>query len=131
MFVDTNVFAYALLDRGAKGDACREFLDIIAKGKIACTSALVLDELMWVLMKNSAAKDFSAVIANICSMPNLEVFAVSGITAVEASKMIAEFRLKPRDAMHVAAMRENGIIEIASDDKDFERVSGIRRIKLF
>ena len=36
--------------------------------------------------------------------------------------------LKPSDALHVAAMLNNGVRVIASEDEDFDRVEGIRRL---
>ena len=127
-FIDTNIFAYALLDRGRKGAACTGLLDQVVRGKQASTSPLVLDELMWVLAKNGRAGSIPSVVAKVCAMPNLTVLPVGGQTAEQASKLVAEFGLKPRDAMHLAVMREHGLSAILSDDRDFDKIKGIKRI---
>jgi predicted nucleic acid-binding protein len=43
----------------------------------------------------------------------------------------ARFALLPRDAFHVAMMQRLGIVAMASDDMDFDRVDGIERHWIF
>jgi predicted nucleic acid-binding protein len=49
-------------------------------------------------------------------------YSIFGI-ALECAK---EFRLLPRDALHVACCKAYGIKEMATNDRDFERVSILR-----
>ncbi|MEM2123349.1 MAG: type II toxin-antitoxin system VapC family toxin [Candidatus Bathyarchaeia archaeon] len=53
---------------------------------------------------------------------------MGGEEYAEASKISADYNLKPSDALHVAAMTTNGISVIASEDEEMGRVRGIRRI---
>ncbi|MEK6973865.1 MAG: type II toxin-antitoxin system VapC family toxin [Nanoarchaeota archaeon] len=43
---------------------------------------------------------------------------------------IEKYGLKPRDAFHLAIMENFNIKEIVSDDSDFDKIKGIKRIKL-
>jgi hypothetical protein len=44
---------------------------------------------------------------------------------------INAFALLPRDALHVAVMQRLGVDEIATDDADFDRVTGLQRHWVF
>ena len=48
----------------------------------------------------------------------------------EAQKIVEKYRIKPRDAIHVACALKNGIKKVISDDPDLDRVKEIERIKL-
>jgi predicted nucleic acid-binding protein len=63
-------------------------------------------------------------------MPNLVLREVSSSIPLDALALMDLFHLKPRDAFHAAVMKANGITESASDDPDFDRAKGIKRIKL-
>ena len=61
---------------------------------------------------------------------NLEVKEVPALIPLRALDFMEKHRLKPRDAFHVALMEHFGEREIVSDDTDFDRVPGIKRIKI-
>lgn len=65
------------------------------------------------------------------SLPNLETLSV---TRTELSQMIDELTsvmLLPRDALHLAVMKNHNIHYIASDDRDFDGVEGIERVWMY
>ena len=128
MFVDANVFIFAILDGKEKGTRCRNLLDSIAHGQKATTSCLVIDEIMWSLMRNRRANLIEMAVKNLYEMPNLEIVAVPFNAPLSAVKNMMDFQLKPRDAMHLATMQHYGISSIATDDADFEGVKGIKKI---
>lgn len=94
------------------------------------TCALTLDEVMWVVIKNKKGEVLRETIEDIYALPNLAIKEVPSSTPLDALVLMEQFGLKPRDAFHVAVMKSNGITEIASDDPDFDRVKGIKRIRL-
>ena len=67
---------------------------------------------------------------SIYAMHNLSIKEVSETTPLDALALMEQFDLKPRDAFHAAVMIANGMSEIVSDDPDFDRVKGFKRIKL-
>lgn len=68
------------------------------------------------------------VIEGIYSTPNLEVVGVPSLTPLTALEFYRKIRLKPRDAFHIAIMKESKVKEIVSDDEDFDQVDWIMRI---
>jgi uncharacterized protein len=130
MYLDANFFILCNFDTGSRGESARKIQrEIVEKGR-AFTSSLALDEVMWVLIKNGKKSVIRETIEDIFATHNLSVLEVSGSAALDALDEIEDYDLKPRDAFHVAIMKSNKISEIVSDDKDFDRVKGIKRIRL-
>ncbi len=130
-YLDANFFIFALFDTTTKGRNARKIQKKIIEGEIrAVTSALTLDEIMWVLVKNRKEHLMEEVIKDIYAMPNLEIKEVSPLIPIEALSFIKKYSLTPRDAFHIAIMKELRVKRIISDDKDFDRVREIKRIKL-
>lgn len=130
-YLDANFFIFALLDNTERGDRAREIYQEIINGKYpALASSLVLDEVMWVLIRNRKSHLLRVAIEGIYSTPNLEVIGVPNLTPLTALEFIEKYGLKPRDAFHIAIMKENKVKEIVSDDEDFDQVDWIMRIGL-
>lgn len=130
MYVDANVFAFAVLASDKQAARAQDFLQSLEESGHAVTSALVLDELMWVLRKNRHPELIPDVVDDIYATKNLEVKEVPSFIPLYAIRFIEEYGLKPRDAFHAAMMEHLGIREIISDDADFDRIPGIKRIKI-
>ncbi|MBI4144655.1 type II toxin-antitoxin system VapC family toxin [Candidatus Woesearchaeota archaeon] len=130
MYIDANIFAFAAMLPGAEGAKARKLLETVVKGRKALTSALTIDEVMWVLRKSDRATETRTVVENIYALPNLEIKEVAASLPLRALDFMERHKLKPRDALHLAAMEQFNIHEIASDDADFDRIPGIKRMKL-
>lgn len=130
IYLDANFFLFANFDQTSRGENARRLQEKIISGLKATTCALTLDEVMWIIIKNKRREVLRDTIEDIYAMQNLTIKEVSGSTPLDALALMEEFNLKPRDAFHVAIMKSNGIIEIASDDPDFDRVKGVKRIRL-
>ncbi len=130
IYLDANFFIIALLDQSDKGKKARALQNEIQKGKQSITSSLVLDEVMWALLKNNRKHLIREAIQDIYAIPNLEVKGVDSLIPLRALHFIENFNLKPRDAFHLAIMESFNVKEIVSDDKDFDDVKGVKRIKI-
>jgi uncharacterized protein len=130
IYLDANFFILCNFDSGSRGNSAREIQRKISEGLKASTSVLALDEVMWVLIRNRKKEVLRETIEDIFALPNLSILDVAGPTALDALDHIENEDLKPRDAFHVAIMKSNKVNEIVSDDRDFDRVSGIKRTKL-
>ncbi len=129
LFIDANIFIYSLIDLGPCGQFSVSLLDEIARGKYtAITSALVIDEVIWALVKNQKQHLVEIYISNLYKQPHLNVASVNGDLPLRAIEFMKEYNLKPRDAMHCAFMEENEINTIASTDSVFDKVKGINRL---
>jgi len=128
-YLDANFFIFALLDNTKVGENTRQLQQKIIEGQYsAVTSSLTLDEILWVLVRNNRKELISEVIDDIYHMPNLTIVATSTAAPRAAVKYIQKYNLKPRDAIHLAVMEELKIKEIVSDDADFDKVRGIKRV---
>lgn len=128
MFIDANIFITAYLGRDKKAELCQGFLERVERGEQhAITSVLVLDEVLNSIALNtrSSEKAISAV-GRLLVLSNLKICDVN---ASQLSSSLTFFKsgLRPRDALHVATMRENGVSTILSFDKDFDSIKSISR----
>ncbi len=131
IYLDANFFLFSILDVTQKGENARKIQDSIIRGKQdATTSALTLDEIMWVLIKNKKKHMLRTVVEGIYSMPNLDVSVVSSTVPLLALELMEKHELLPRDAFHVATMKEGKIRSIVSDDDDFDKVEWVKRIPI-
>ncbi|BEP17846.1 type II toxin-antitoxin system VapC family toxin [Pyrofollis japonicus] len=103
------------------------YIDILSKYKLY-TDVLVLDELIYVSKKKygvpyTITLDFIDSIV----LPYITVIALGEEEYHEAAKLLAKHNLKPSDALHIAAMKTNNIEIIISEDKELDRVPGVKR----
>lgn len=130
IYLDANFFIFANFDQTKRGENARHLQEKIVSGTKATTSALALDEVMWVMLRNGRKDILREVIEDIYAMPNFSILDVSSSVPLDALSMMERFALRPRDAFHVAVMKSREIVQIASDDSDYDRVKGITRIGL-
>lgn len=128
---------------------CTEFLARLESSDTQCfVSALALDEVWFVLLQLFVSRDYAprkfwkvyeqepAVIlayldqiekitAEIYAVPQLRVLGVTPRSPLLALENMRQFSLLPRDAMHLAIMRQHQIPAIATLDADFQSVESI------
>ncbi len=125
-YVDSNVFIFACASEDAIGEQCAKILDLVARGQIhAITSALTFDELFFKLNK---AKGFEAAVTfteSFLSLPNLTLADANAEVLAEALKLIKQYKLAPRDAIHAATAKLRKVDVLVSDDRDFGKVAGV------
>lgn len=127
LYLDANVFVLALA-ADERGERARKWLERVQEGgEDAVVSALALDEIMWVLMRAGKAHLLEEVVEQIYSLRNCVVVGVDSSIPMKAVGLIKKYALKPRDAFHVAVMQEHKLKTIVSDDRDFDRVSEVKR----
>ncbi len=130
MYIDTNVFLYALLNQDRKGGEYRDFLRKVEAGKYNCTtSCLVLDEVAWVVRKHRDSKTAIRAWKDILCLP-IKILPIDEKVAFRVPYFMEKYNLKPRDAIHASVMMENGINQIVSDDSDFKKVKEIKVKKI-
>lgn len=54
--------------------------------------------------------------------------SVDDLVVRRASNIYQKVRISPYDCVHIATMRKLGVFEIITADRDFDKVSEIRRI---
>jgi len=126
MYLDSNVFIYAALDKGEMGGSARDLLRLIQDDKAtAMVSPLVFDEVLWIVQKMADRDSAKAIAQGMLELPLRWVDV--GYTSVKQAMPAYDSGLDPRDAMHVGIMADYDIGVIVSEDKDFDRIHTIKR----
>ena len=130
-YVDANVFIFAAVDPGELGQAARQILAQIIRGKLpATTSALTYDEVVWGIRK-AFDKEKSYLAGELfLQLPHLLIQEANRKVVMEAHHLMKHHNLKPRDAIHLATMSVTNEKHIISEDPDFDHLLGIVRIPL-
>lgn len=153
LYLDTN--ALYLVVRAIE-PAARTLLKAVQRGEFrAYTSALTFDELAYQLLLRrirdehlgsphdylrqkgnevrAIAKyypDVRTQLQRLQRLPNLNVVGVSALDVNRMHNAILAYQLRPRDALHFAAMHKVNCLHIASEDGDFDRVPQLQRYTL-
>jgi len=90
----------------------------------------VFDEVLYTLEIRTGDREKSlAAVRKMSILPNLKICEVSPRQLSNSFEIYSKHGLKPRDALHIATMLENGVSTMLSFDKDFDGVKGIERIE--
>ncbi len=128
MYVDSNIFIFAAIDKGDLGQHCRTIISMIADRKITCASSyLVIDEVIWVLKKRIGKESAIRITKAMLSLP-IKWVDVDGSVILMMMDAYENTKLDPRDAIHLSSMKKNGLSVIISEDNDFDGVETIERI---
>jgi len=145
VFIDTNIFLYVVFEHSAYGKSCRDFLKRVEKNEVmGFTSDLVLNEVFHRLMTAEIAETDGIESHNVPmlikrepkiigelrrvwdEMELLSSFAITllnSTTYPEFVRLSRKYMLTAADAAHLAIMQANGIVSMASNDRDSTRVS--------
>lgn len=123
VYIDTNVFVLALSDKKAK--------DVLITGLSgdAITSFLTWDEFVWVMRSVSGyelAKEKGRALLGL----GVSFCDVTADVVSKAQDLIEKYNAKPRDALHAATAILQGAASIVSDDADFDKIAGLKRIAI-
>lgn len=131
-YLDSNVFIYALLYDGKKAEQAKNLLSEMVRGNCSCvTSSLALDEIIWVMMRESCREKGLQIGGDILHLPNLKILDVTKEHILSSISFMQKYpSLKPRDAIHLAVSTAAGVYSFVTDDSDFDCISEITRISL-
>jgi len=130
-FIDSNVFVYHMAEDPEYGDIASEIIERIEGGEEAATSTLVISQVCGYLKWRRRDDVIPSFLGFLRSLPNLSKIDTVFIDFVEARELCLKHRLNWRfwdDLVIAAQMNRMGIREIYSNDKDFDKIPGIKRI---
>lgn len=151
VFLDANIFLYEVFDHPNFGDGSYRILKDVEESILnGVTSTLVLDEVLFKMILMEASNKFQISLKDTVSflkknpkkipllenswkdiqrIQRIENLTIEGITPkiFESSVEIAKTNmLLMHDASHLAVMQSRGVIDIATNDADFDRIKGIK-----
>ena len=151
VFIDANIFIYALAPDAQLGPSCEQLLERIELHELqGVTSSQVLSDVAHRLMSLEACKTFGWPYAGIAARMQrhpsevrklarfqqaIDLIPAMGIRVLPvfarhvsaAAELSRQFGLLSNDALILAMMQENGQTQLASHDADFDRVPLIKR----
>lgn len=129
VFLDTNVFLYAIGGDSPYRASCRALLEQAGRGGIAAvTSSEVLQEILYVRARRAGNDDGSRAVQAAAGLVD-EVLPVTREDVLQAAHLLAHFpRLGARDAVHAAVMVNAELSLLVSLDRDFDVLDQIKRL---
>jgi uncharacterized protein len=131
VFIDSNIPMYVAGAEHEHRDPARRFLERVEKHEIeACTSTAVLVEILS-RYAGLGRRDLAGRIYDLFVEACPEVLDVTLADTDRARALIANAAtMLPRHSIHAAVMLNHEIEWIATFDREFDRIAGIRRMKL-
>jgi len=128
-FVDANVFVYVLV-KSPKTDyeISKRILERIENGEETATSLAIIQEVVDWLEYNRRKKEIRNFLVGVNSYLSLEKMSVGWDDFIAALDDVDEYNIDFVDSLALQRMKKNRITEIYSNDKDFDRVSWVKRI---
>jgi predicted nucleic acid-binding protein len=128
-YADSNLFIYAATNTEGIGKKAKTILEKTKQGKIKLyTSALTIDEFLWRVKKEVGREDAANAAQIFFTFPNLELIDCTAIILQNSISSFKIDKLDPRDAIHLATMRQKNIKTIYSTEPDFDKIQNIKRI---
>ena len=129
VFLDANVFLYAIGGFGPHCEPCCSVFAAVAGGKIdGVTSTEVLQEVLHVRARRADLTDAASAVRSAAALVT-EVLPVALADILTACQMLdAHPKVGARDAVHAAVMSNAGIATIVSVDKDFDVFKHLQRM---
>jgi len=135
-FIDASVFLYAYLKPKGKlpekiinfkkraGDIIKK----INKGEAVLTTIVHLSEVANIIESKVNNTEASRVILTLLSKPNINIVEVRKSDYINAAKFAERHSIGVNDSLAYFIMKQKGISEIYSFDKDFDKLRDIRRV---
>lgn len=128
-FVDANVFIYILTKSPRESfETSRKILKRIEAGEEAITSTAVLQEVVDWLEYNRRRPEIKVFLTAVNSYISLRKATPSWEDMLSALDHMEAEDIDYVDALTLHTMKKNGLDEIYSNDRDFDRVTWVKRI---
>lgn len=148
VFIDSNIFTYHLSGHSKFGRPCKEFLEAVEDGVYrGYIDDIVISEVLLNFIKselyrtkkiepervvkeikgNNKLVDGIDLDDPLSLIENLKLEVIQlDFRISEIASVMKEHKLLPNDSIHLLAMKKGRIENIATNDRDFERIKGIK-----
>ncbi len=151
LYLDTMIFHLLLREKDSPAELL--FRRIQAGDMQAYTSVLTFDELAYRLLLARIRDKYSgspldqlrqneqklitefhpeieAALTRLQTFPNLALLDFTATDLTTMQQNMSQFHLRPRDALHLAAMQKVSCMDLVSHDSDFDAISEVNRYLL-
>lgn len=128
-FIDANVFIYTLTKSPQTSfETSRRILKRVEEGEEAITSTAIIHEVADWLEYNDRRREVKAFLIAVNSYVSLRKSAASWEDMLSALDYMEANDIDYVDALTLRLMKRNGVNEVYSNDRDFDRVEWVKRI---
>ena len=131
IYIDTNVFVYASIEKGVLGEKARMLIKSIQNGENpSITSAITLSEVVYAIRKEKGLEAALEGGKAVLEMDGLRIAELDRGVCFDTMEIMRETKLQPQDSIHYATMKHHGITAIITEDKEFNRIKDIKRYSI-
>ena len=128
-YIDTNIFLYTANPRDPHYSACKNILKLAGQEKISSvTSVLTFEEIIFYSQKSDSIENG----INICNFILKNPIGIISLTQTIIFKFLQLAKKYPKirsaDLIHTSTCLLNNIDSVISVDRDFDKISEIKRI---
>ncbi len=129
IFLDANIFLYAIGGDGPHREPSRAVLEAVGQGQLdGITSSEVLQEILHVRSRRVSVRDGASAVRAAAGLV-AAVLPVSQEDVLEACRFLeTHSTLGARDALHAAVMKNAGVSVLVSVDRDFDVLPTLKRV---
>jgi uncharacterized protein len=136
-FIDANIFGHAYMKprreltpaEAQMKESAKQIIRSLETGEEMASTTVHISEVLNILEDNLGVKQSMAFLAWVIAAKNLTVFPASIVDYESALNITRESLIGLNDSLAVHIMRREGISEIYSMDRHFDRFENIIRIK--
>ena len=129
IYIDSNIFISPLIyERSPQVTNSKKVLAAVERGEVtAYTSTLTWDEVVWVVRRALGRPDSIQAGEKLAAFPNLRFIPASEEVIRSSQRLLSQYDLAPRDAIHLASAIGKVVDALVSDDSDLDVVTEVRR----
>jgi len=126
--LDTNIIIFHVLNDKKFGKKASEIIERVDKGEEIFLPLPVLKEILFALRRRG--KDLSEIIEVLVPFQkdNIKIVEDNFGIFLQGLEIADKHKIDPTDGVIASLMIKHGITEIYSNDPDFDKISGIKRI---
>jgi len=136
-FLDANIFIYAFYKPKGRltekqkfmKEKAKEIVRKLIEGKEKFITTVVhVSEVANILEKALSIEALNSILTTLYSLENLKIVGITEEEYLIAIELMKKYKIDPNDCLAIYIMKKEGIKEIYSFDKDFDKIEEIRRL---
>ncbi len=136
-FLDANIFVYAFYKPKGKltekqkfmKEKAKEIVRKLIEGKEKFITTVVhVSEVANILEKALSIEALNSILTTLYSLENLKIVGITEEEYLIAIELMKKYKIDPNDCLAIYIMKKEGIKEIYSFDKDFDKIEEIRKL---